>query len=267
MILFSIIIVNFKTKELTKNCLDSLFKYCDKDIFEVILVDNNSGDQSVEFLQNNFKNKIKIIKSSENLGFGKANNLGAKIAQGEYLFLLNSDTLIQNNILKPLYRFLKKNLKSGIVSPNLFLENKERQSHAFGIYPTIRSEISNKFFYSRIKIINKPFKVDWVSGAAMIIRRKIFQEINGFDPNFFMYFEDLDLCLETKKRGWEIYVLPEIKLIHLGGKSSKNFIERKNYYYLSQDYFFKKHYGILVMKVMQFFRWPYRKFLKFKIKN
>ncbi len=105
------------------------------------------------------------------------------------------------------------------------------------------------------------YPVDWVSGAAMVVRKSVFTQIGGFDENFFMYFEDIDLCWRAKQRGWQVAVYPKISLIHFVGQSAGGFKQRKKYYYQSQDYFFKKHYGQPAMYILKIFRWPYRKIL------
>jgi GT2 family glycosyltransferase len=258
--MFSIIIINYKTKELTKNCINSVFFNFSKNNFEIILADNASKDGSVEMLKNDFGEKIKLIANSENKGFGPANNQGAKLAKGEYLFLLNSDTIIKNNILLELEKFLIKNKDVGIVAPKLFLKDGSEQPFAFGDYPRLLSLIFEKF-KKPPKYLNGPFEVEWVSGAALIIRRELFKQLGGFDEKFFMYFEDIDLCKRVKEMNYKIFVNPKISLTHLCGKSPARFVKRKSYYYESQDYFYKKHYGSLIMYLMKIIRWPYKIFV------
>ncbi len=254
--MLSIIIVNFNTRDLLKNCLDSIFNNCQGSDLEIIVVDNNSQDNSVKILQDDFSNKIKLITNNKNIGFGPANNQGAKYARGKYLFFLNSDTVIKENIFVPLVNFLDKNKKVGIISPKLFLEDGSEQKYAFGKFPTLFSVIIEKFKRTEIKN-SEPFEVDWVSGAALIIRKDIFNKINGFDKKYFMYFEDIDLCKRVKDLDYKVKVFPKVTLVHLGGKSLNKF-RKKKYYYKSQDYFYKKHYGQFIMILMKLLRWPYR---------
>ncbi len=251
---FSIIIVNYNTKTLLKNCLNSIFVNCQLNDFEVIVVDNDSRDGSIEMLDKNFKDKVKIIANKENIGFGPANNQGAQIAKGEYLFFLNSDTIIKDDILTLIKNFLETNSQVGIVSPCLLLENGTKQEFAFGNFPTLFNSVFRKIDIKNTNN-NKPREVDWVSGAALIIRKNIFKKVGGFDENFFMYFEDVDLCKRVWDLGYKIMILPQFFLVHLGGKSIDIDRQRKKYYYTSQDYFYKKHYGYLVMYLMKFARW------------
>ncbi len=252
--MFSIIIVNYNTKILLKNCLNSIFANCLLDDFEIIVVDNNSYDGSVEMLNNDFKDRVKIIANKENIGFGSANNQGAQIARGEYLFFLNSDTIIKNDILTPIKKFLEINKQVSIVAPRLLLKNGIEQKFAFGNFPTLLNLIFRKIDIKKMDS-NKSQEVNWVSGAALVIRKNIFKRIGGFDENFFMYFEDVDLCKRVQDLGYKTMILPQIFLVHLGGKSININIQRKKYYYASQDYFYKKHYGFLAMHLMRFVRW------------
>ncbi len=254
---FSIIIVNYNTKNLTKNCLNSIFANCKSINFEIIVVDNNSQDSSIEMLKKDFGDKIKLIANNENIGFGPANNQGAKIAKGKYLFFLNSDTIIKSDIFSAIKIFLNSNKDIGVISPKLLLADGSEQERAYGKFPTLFSVIAEKF--KRPKIVkNKSLEVDWVSGAALIIRKDIFKRVSGFDEKFFMYFEDIDLCRRVKDFGYKIIVFSEIAVIHLGGKSLNKFSKRKEYYYKSQNYFYKKYYGNLKMNLMRFIRLPYK---------
>jgi len=238
---FSIIIINYNTLEYTQNCLDSIFANLPVEMFELILVDNNSPDGSGQILKEKYCDRVKTILNNQNLGFGAANNQGAKIAQGEYLWFLNSDTLIDNVNLEEIDKIFKNNQKLGVTSVDLLMENRKRQSYAFGEF------LSLKNLLKRGNNIGKEcsgyYKVDWLTGASMIVRREIFNKVSGFDEKFFMYFEDMDLCKRIKESGFEIWFLKSYSIIHFGGKSAVNFEKMKSDYYISQDYFFLKHYG------------------------
>lgn len=253
---FSIIIVSYNTKQLLIDCLQSLFKHCSCDLFEIIVVDNNSSDDSVTSLQKMFGDKIKIIINQNNLGFGQANNLGVKIAQGEYLFFLNSDTLIIDDILSSLFAIMQGNPQLGIISPRLLLSDGQNQPYAFGNF---------KWWLAKgLKLIdnNRNIKetvdyqsVGWVSGAALIIRHGLFLKLQGYDPEFFMYYEDMDLCYRAQQLGYEVAICSKIKLIHLGGRST-SLGKRKKYYYQSQTYFYYKHCGWLIANILRIIRLP-----------
>ena len=254
--MFSLIIVSFNTKEILKNALSSIFVYCPREMFEVIVIDNNSGDGSAEMLNNLFGDKIKLIINKHNAGFGAANNLGAKIARGEYLFFLNSDIIAKEDILSGLAKIFESRPEIGILAPRLILPDGSEQKFASGNFPSLADLILGKIKKDAAE--KKYIKIDWVSGAALAIRKNLFDQAGGFDENFFMYFEDIDLCKRVKDISYQVAVLPSITVVHLGGKSLKNDRQRKKHYYVSQDYFYKKHYGKLKLALLRFFRWPYK---------
>ena len=254
---FSIIIVNHNTKELTKNCVNSVLKNRVGGSVEILIVDNASRDGSARMLRKYFKNKITLIENKENKGFGAANNQGAAAANGKYLFFLNSDTIIKNNMFTELERSFSRDKNIGVVAPKLLLEDGDEQPRAFGDFPNPTNVIFEKF-KPPAGYRNNPFEVDWASGAALAVKKSIFERLGGFDEKFFMYFEDVDLCKRIKESGYKILVNPRASLTHLCGKSLSGFSKRKAYYYESQDYFYKKHYGAPQMYLMKIIRWPYK---------
>jgi len=256
MISFSIIIINFKTKELTRKCLDFIFKVFKNESFEIILIDNNSQDQSVGYFKIFFGNKIKIIENAENYGFGRANNQAAEQATGDLLFFLNSDTLIDKNIWPAVCDFFAKEKNLGILAPQLILPDGSPQPFAYGRFLNLTGLFCPRQIIRAMP--SKPFSVDWVSGAAFFIRRELFERLGGFDEKFFMYFEDMDLCKRAKESGYEIKVLPGIEVTHLVGASGEGKSKQKKDYYDSQNYFFRKHYGVAAEIALKLFRWPYR---------
>ena len=249
MINMSIIIVNHNTREILKNCLNSIISNT-KDInYEIIVIDNNSQDGSPEFIKKTFS-EVRLIKNKENSGFGKANNLGASVTKGEYLFFLNSDTIIKDNSLNKLFFCAKKNKELGMIAPELLLKNGEKQEGAYGAEPTLSTLVFGKLTNSK--------RIDWLSGAALLIRKSLFEKIQGFDENFFMYFEDVDLSLRVRKLGYGLAICDEAKIVHLVGRSIKISQDRKRIYYASQNYFYKKHYGFLKYLIMKIIRFPYK---------
>jgi len=221
--MFSIIIINYNTAELTSACLESIFKYCNESKYEIILVDNNSATKDINILEERYASRVKIIRNKRNLGFARANNQGAKLAQGEYLFFLNSDTTVSQNILESLKKRLEADKKIGIIAPKLILKNNEEQPYAFGLHKN--SDI-----------------ISWVSGAALVIRRDLFLKIGGWEERFFMYFEDVDLCRQATKKGFRIERLLSVDVTHLVGGSPVHFWRRKLFYYYSKILFILKHY-------------------------
>jgi len=257
---FSFVIINYNTASLTKDCLQSIFRHCQPANWEIIVVDNASQDNSVEILKKEFGNQIKIITNVDNRGFARANNQGATLAQGKYLFFLNSDTRLTSNILSYLEKIFSNQPAIGILAPQLRTVDGQPQAGAHGRFPSLKQILGDKLLPSKtLTNQNEILMTDWVSGAALVIRKEIFDRIKGWDQNFFMYFEDTDLCWQARKIGFSAAIIPNISLIHVGGQSLAKNQERRRLYYTSQDYFFRKHYSRLTFYLMKIIRWPYKK--------
>jgi len=220
----SIIIINYNGLQYTKDCIESLFQFRSSKSFEVIVVDNNSTDGSQTELPILFP-EIIFLSLPENKGFGAANNIGAKKAKGELLFFVNNDTLFIDETIEKLAKFFSEQNDCGIISPKLMNGDRTFQL-SFGKYPSIAVELDAKRIskdYSLQEkeeiVSNEPTQKDWVTGAAIMIKRDLFEAIGGFDERFFMYFEDIDLCRMIDKRGFKSFYIPSVSLVHLGGKS------------------------------------------------
>jgi len=231
----SIIIVNYNTKTLLKQCLVSVFNKTENIDFEIIVVDNASHDDSQQMLKNEFP-KVKLIESEKNVGFGRANNLGAEQATGKYLFLLNSDTILINNAVFFLFDFLENNPKAGICCGNLFDENK-KPNRSYFMYSSPLFRELNRFFarlpekicYGKNATFNytkKPKIISDSTAADLMIRAELFKKIKGFNTDFFMYGEDRYLNYIIKKQQYHVYNLPQAEIIHLEGKSSMAKVNR-----------------------------------------
>lgn len=262
----SIIIVTFNTGALLKNCLESIFKNVRNISFEVIVVDNNSADSTSEMVKEEFS-RVKLIENRENLGFARANNQGARIAQGKYLLFLNSDTIVKGESLDKVVEYLDKHPKIAVLGPKLILPDGSEQLWAYGPEMTLWQVIKNHL--KRPSFIHRPslrkrgggssiIQTDWVSGAALFVRRDIFEKVRGFDENFFMYFEDQDLCKRVRGLGYEVAYWPEAEIIHLGGKSIAKNRQRKKIYYQSQNYYFRKHFSSFTALLMRLIRFPFK---------
>lgn len=251
MLSVSVIIINYNTLELTLQCIDSIYKFT-KDInFEVIVVDNGSVICPISKIKTKF-NDVIVIKSSINLGFGKANNLGSSYANGKYLLFLNSDTLLLNNAIKIMFDFIEQsaNYKVAAVGANLYTVNGEPNFSYSIHFPTLSRIILYrlrffKFFKEEVfNFTNLPKKVKIIIGADLLINKDIFNKIGQFDPFYFMYIEDGDLQFQLHKNDYIVFSLPEAKIVHMQGSSSttgaKMIMEVDSYYY-----FFKKNFGLL----------------------
>lgn len=250
----SIIIVNYNTSKLILSCIDSIEKYTSDINYEIIIVDNNSSkDCSLDILQKD--KRITFVQSKDNLGFGRANNLGVQYSSGDYLFFLNPDTLLINNAIFILFEYLSNHSDTAIVGGNLFDEN-QQPIHSFKrIFPSFFSE----FDVSVGRIISKmlfgintdfnhtecPMDVAQITGADLMIKRDVFELLKGFDSDFFMYYEETDLCYRTKNKGFAIKSCPNAKIIHLEGKSITFSSEREKRFQDGRYVYFHKHYGMV----------------------
>jgi len=247
----SVIIVTWNTASLLEECLNSVTKSLQNvDRGELILVDNNSSDNSALFVEQNYP-QICLIKNDKNLGFSKANNIGIEISTGRYILLLNSDTILNENVLPDLIRFMDEHPKAGACGVRLLSPDGTVQPFSFGNDPTLGYLIkraATKF------LLKKPchnwnleyvFEPDWVSGACLMLRSEVIRLTGPLDENIFMYFEDNDLCLRIRNAGFKIYYNPHISVLHIGGQSLKKNHQAQYYYYRSLQYFYKKHYTVV----------------------
>lgn len=228
----SIIIVNYKTKELCRDCINSVMEKTEGVSYEIILVDNNSADGSAECLKEMFGDKIRIIESPENIGFGRANNLGIEVSTGEFVFLLNSDTVLINNAIKILRDYIASNENVGIVGGNLY-DVGGRGMHSYMLeFPSLKTEklpclIKRVLHKKRKDKDGKEFnscgytiEVGYVTGADMMIRREALNKSGYFDKEFFMYSEEVELTHRIRKNGYKVFSVPEARITHLEGASS-----------------------------------------------
>lgn len=225
----SIIIVSYNTKKLTLETLNSVYEKTTNLKYEAIVVDNNSQDDTVTEIKKHYPS-VQVIENSSNLGFGAANNIGSKVAKGKYLFFLNSDTILINNAIKKLFNFLENNANIGAVGGNLYFKDATPTTSMNRLFPGVLSEIDNFFFnlpsnlYFKKNVFfnysNKPliFKGN-ISGADLMINKKLFEEINGFDKDFFMYYEETELLYRICKKNYKVALIPDAKIIHLEGAS------------------------------------------------
>lgn len=256
----SIIIVTYNTRQMTAECIDSV---CQKTFgidYEIILVDNASSDDSKAFFEKD--ERVKYIYSQENLGFGRANNLGAGVAQGKYLFLLNSDTLLENNAVKLFYDFMEKADRQIACCGCLLTDENHRRIHSFGSFHTLTNAIMEKcgvfekifrLFglrqtpkYDNPKFENSQdfFEVPFVTGAALFIRKEVSDKYGLFDPDYFMYSEDMDLQCRYSKSGFKSVIIKTPQIVHLFGKSTKKgSVKKKEMNIKSLFLYMKKQYS------------------------
>ncbi|PXV63121.1 hypothetical protein CLV62_1153 [Dysgonomonas alginatilytica] len=254
--LVSIIIVNYNTEKFLENCIVSINKYTRDVNYEIIVVDNNSEKGSVSSLIEKYP-AVRFHFSEENHGFGRANNIGASIAKGEYLFFLNPDTLLINNAVFLLYEYLKGNPQVGICGGNMYRGDMTPASSFYDIdFLTYEYKIIfNIKRYPGFNYTTGPNEVKVIVGADLFIRKSVFFEFGGFDKDFFMYFEEVELCYRLRKANYKIVSVPAAEIIHLQGGSAENKNEelgkwsyREHWY--SKFLFFSKTKGKLQTKIL-----------------
>ncbi|HZW38231.1 MAG TPA: glycosyltransferase family 2 protein [Ignavibacteriaceae bacterium] len=249
----SIIIVNYNTSEILKDCIKSIYEHTKNLDFEVIIVDNASNDRTFTELKYLFPN-ITIIELENNIGFGKANNIGAKIAKGKYLFFLNSDTLLIENSILHLLNYSNRNESILGALGCILIDGKKDLTKCWGDFPDFYNSKLKWIFDKFSKIDDKkkeviktaePFKVDYIIGAALFLSRNLFEQLQGFAPEFFMYFEEVDLQKRISQLNKDRIILPFTKIIHYEGGTVKG-ISNANHrtrmmFIRSQNIYLKKH--------------------------
>lgn len=261
----SIIIVSFNTKALTEQTIKSIFDSLvslKKSEIEILVIDNGSKDGSPSYLDKIFENKIKIIKNEENLGFAKANNLGVKLAEGKYVLLLNSDTIVQKSALENLLACIERSPNRGMVAASLLNKDGSYQPQG-GALPNLWS-VSSWWLWPVPGIAPgsdhyqdpRPLgEVDfalrgWVGGTALLMKRSVYEAIGGLDERIFMYAEDVDLCKRIHRSGLKVGICGESKIVHLGSASSSSsrarLMELKGLIYL-----FKKYNSWLSLSILR----------------
>ncbi len=251
----SIVIVTYNCQAFIKQCINSILNSRFHLNLEIIAVDNASGDGTVDLIKKDFPD-VKIIQNIKNLGFTKANNQGIKQARGRYIFILNSDTELFQGSLNEMVKFMDENSQSGILGPKLLDEDGKIQysCRAFPSYSTV--------FFNRYSLLTKIFlrskyavrylkttwrhdtiqEVDWVSAAAVVIRKKCLEEIGNFDEGFFIYCEDIDICKRAKAKGWQVIYYPSLCFTHLVGASLSHIsLASIIWHHQSIWHYYKKH--------------------------
>ena len=262
-------IVNYRTPQLATSCLKSIEKHMlEFTADQVLVIDNNSNDNSIEIISksikdNNWSNWCQVISSEYNGGFSFGNNIGIREAMTtdnklDYIMLLNPDTIPKSDAIKSLVNFMDNHPEVGIAGSRLENENGgvECSAHTF---PSPLGELEGG---ARLGVISKwlsdyvvtpllrddAHRCDWVSGASMIIRREVIEDIGLLDEGYFLYFEEVDFCNRAKKAGWECWYVPNSCVMHIEGASTdiqSKSARRPTYWYNSRRRYFVKHYGVM----------------------
>ena len=249
----SVVIVSVDTRQWLKPCLESLREQDISESIEVVVVDNGSSDGSANMVRHDFP-AVRLIRLEKTVGFGTANNYGAKHSAAPVLLFLNPDTRLGEGSLSQLLPRFAEHPECGIAG-GLVIDDQGRPERSAGSFPTLfrmglgrllktlppLRPLLGRFSHQHWVGYDKPRRVDWVTGAYLWIRREVFERVGGFDPRIFMYCEDVDLCYRVRQLGFEVRFYPEAPIVHYGGKSRVP-RPRKKMLYESLRYFAEKHY-------------------------
>jgi len=261
----TIIIVNWNTRELLLNCIESFYRTVKGLTSEIFVVDNGSSDGSADSVRRTFP-EIELIQNERNLGFARANNEALGKRKGRYALLLNTDVILTPGAVETLVKFMDRNPSVGIAGGQLVNGDGSKQN-SFDNFPSITAEALNK---SLLRILfprrypskrvnySAPIKVQSVIGACMIVRSRAIEEVGLLDEDYFFFLEETDWCYRMRRGKWRVCHVPQAKVIHLQGRTADLVKDRaKIEYYRSLYLFFKKHRGtveLIMLKVLLFIR-------------
>ena len=229
----SIIIVNWNSKDYLRECINSILSTTQEINYEIVVIDNASFDGCDEMLQQYYP-KVQFIQSERNLGFSKANNAAVKISCGRSLLFLNPDTKLEGSAVNTLYYQLNSLPNAGVVGAKLLNSDRSIQTSCIRTFPTIINQfLDSELLHSLwpqsalwgnapLFITNTgPMEVDSISGACMMVKREVFDEVGLFSEDYFMFAEDTDLCYKIKQAGYKNYYIPSATVYHFGGGSTQ----------------------------------------------
>ena len=251
MVDLSIIIVNWNTRDLLIQCLESIFRTAGEVDLEVFVVDNGSTDGSGRAVKERFPD-VKVIENQRNVGFAKANNQALRISGGKYLLLLNPDAQVKGKVIEELISFMEAHSRVGISGGQLLNLNGFKQN-SIANFPSLTTELLNKSllrwllpkkFPGKERDYSEPIEVDSVIGACLMVRRDAMEQVGLLDEDYFLFLEETDWCYRMRRAGWRVYHVPQAEVYHFQGKSAEKEKKRaKVQYYRSRYHFFKKNRG------------------------
>jgi len=262
----SVIIVSWNVCDLLRACLSAVSRAQDRGLaLEVIVVDNVSADGSVEMVRREYP-QVRVIANTENRGFTGGNNQGLALGAGRYLMLLNPDTEVQDGALQTLVDYLEAHAEVGAVGPQLRNPDGSVQSSRRR-FPTLATAFFEstwlqrwaprgllRRYYVQDRGDDETLAVDWVTGAALVVRRPVYEQVGGLDEDFFMYSEELDWCRRIKAAGWQVVYLPAARVVHHEGKSSEQAVPARHVnFQRSKIRYFRKYHGRAAAAVLRVF--------------
>ncbi len=256
----AISIINYNSSNHTLKCIESILAYKNVD-YQIVVIDNNSYLEDFKNLSSLYKyENIKVVRNRQNKGFGGGHMMAIEYINADYLLFQNNDGYFLNDYLRFLLKFANKEKNIGVLG-GLMYNKKKELTISFDHHPTPLVKLLGTRFLNILKkkyphrctIFKKSTIVDVISGASMFVKTDTFFEIGGFDPNYFLYCEEEDLCIRMNKYGLKNWIIPEAKYIHLSGQSTPKKWVYEREFYISFLYYYKKNYTFISFKIMQIF--------------
>jgi GT2 family glycosyltransferase len=255
----SVIIVNYNTKDLLRDCLQSLREHLTRPSNEIFVVDNGSEDDSTTMIRKEFP-WVRLIENTGNLGFARANNQAMRKASGRFILLLNSDTLIRKGAIEGLLKTMQSDPSIGIAGLQLLNGDGSLQNSIYNS-PSLLTELTNKSLLRRLfpnryrgkehKIL-QPIEVDGIIGSCMLVRKEAIGEVGVLDEDYFFFFEETDWCLRMRRAGWKVVFDPRYTIFHLQGKSAAQVNTRARIEYWRSRYtYFEKHFDAISCHILK----------------
>jgi len=265
----SAVIVTYNSEKYIEDCIISILK--DKSVREVIVVDNNSSDKTSEIVK---KHPVKFFRLGRNMGFAYADNFGVKKTSEQYILFSNPDVLFLENAITKMAEVMEINPAAGICVPQLYSGDGKSKDEFYYKFPELKVEFLKAFKLDkfvdlyRLSLRRHPARPGelqgWPSGSVLLVRREVFLEVGGWDENYGLFYEDVDLAWQIARK-YKILFVPEAKVLHYGGKSSERILDKRNAMVLvTRFYFYRKNYG-LAKSVIFFLLWC-RKLLRYYLK-
>lgn len=251
-----VVVVSYNTRELTLRCVDCLLASRNVKI-DVVVVDNGSSDGTLEALAH-LSPRVHMIPLTNNVGFGGANNIGLRRGCAPYVALINSDAFVEPDTLFQLVEYMESHPRVGVVGPRILNEDGSVQKSCFHFPTPQRAWLENTgivWLLDKLAPITNVLKrgaiwvhpVEWLSGAALMVRREVIGDVGGFDERFFLYSEETDWQYRIRQSGWQILWVPEVQVVHLGGGTGGGggSVRVRECFFESVDRYFRKHYGLI----------------------
>jgi GT2 family glycosyltransferase len=267
-LMVSIIVINWNTRDLLKDCLRSVYENSHHAAVEVIVVDNASTDGSIEMIENDFPD-VKLIKNDHNAGFSRANNQAVEVSRGEFILFINSDVIVLADSIADMIRIMRNNAEIGALACQSLYTDKKTVQHDCRRFPTIMTALFDNTFLGRWFPENGVMKryrfrdwafddfseVDQPPMTCLLVRRTVVDAVGLLDEKLFLFFNDVDWCLRINKAGFKIFYMPDAQVVHYASMSVNRFSASYYYWHKDRFYFYRKHYGyhaVLLIKLVLF---------------